>query len=40
MPQAIKIPAANAAVGKEREKIGKDFGVGHDKSQKQIRGDR
>ena len=40
MPQAMKIPAAKAAVDEEWEKIGKDSGVGHDKSQKQERGDR
>ena len=40
MPQAIKIPAAKAAVDKEWEKIGENFGVDPDKSQKQERGDR
>ena len=34
MPQAMKIPAAKAAVDKEWEKLGKDSGVGPDKSQK------
>ena len=36
MPQAIKIPAAKAGVGK----IGENFGVEPDESQKQERGDR
>ena len=40
MPQAMKIPAAKAAVDQEWEKLEKDSGVGPDKSQKQIRGDR
>ena len=40
MPQAMKIPAAKAAVDKEWEKLEKNSGVGHNKSQKQIRGDR
>ena len=40
MPQAMKIPAAQAAVDKEWEKLEKDSGVGPDKSQKWIRGDR
>ena len=40
MPQAMKIPAAKAAVDKEWEKIGEDSGVGPDESQKQKRGDR
>ena len=39
-PQAMKTPAAKAAVDKEWEKLEKYSGVGHDKSQKQIRGDR
>ena len=34
MPQAMKIPAAKAAMDKERAKIGKDSGVGPDESQK------
>ena len=34
MPQAMKIPAAKAAVDKESGKIGENFGVGPDKSQK------
>ena len=34
MRQAIKIPAAKAAVDKEWEKIGENFGVELDKSQK------
>ena len=34
MPQAMKIPAAKAAVDKEWEKLEKDSGVGHNKSQK------
>ena len=34
MPQAMKIPAAKAAVDKECEKTGKDSGVGPDESQK------
>ena len=34
MPQAIKIPAAQAAVDKWWEKLGKDSGVGLDESQK------
>ena len=34
MPQAMKIPAAKAAVDKEWEKTGKDSGVGPDESQK------
>ena len=37
VPQAMKIPAAQAAVDKE---TGKDFGMGPDKDQKKIRGDR
>ena len=37
MPQAMKIPAAKAAVDKEWEKLEKNFGVEPDKSQKQIR---
>ena len=40
MPQAMKIPAAKAAVDKEWGKIGENFGVEPDESQKQIRGDR
>ena len=40
MPQAMKVPAAKAAVDKEWDKIGKDSGVEPDESQKQIRGDR
>ena len=36
MPQAMKIPAAKAAVDKEWEKLGEIFGVESDKSQKQI----
>ena len=40
MPPAMKIPAAKAAVNKEWEKLGKDSCMGHDKSQKKIRGDR
>ena len=34
MPQAMKIPAAKAAVDKEWEKIGENFGVELDPSQK------
>ena len=34
MPQAMKIPAAKAAVEKEWEKLEKNFGVELDKSQK------
>ena len=34
MPQAMKIPAAKAAVDKECEKLEKFSGVGPDKSQK------
>ena len=34
MPQAMKIPAAKAAVDKEWEKLEKKFGVELDKSQK------
>ena len=34
IPQAMKIPAAKAAVDKEWEKLGKDSGVGPDESQK------
>ena len=34
MPQAIKIPAAKAAVDKEWEKLDENFGVELDKSQK------
>ena len=34
MPQAMKIPAAEAAVDKEWEKLGKDSGVGPNESQK------
>ena len=33
MPQAMKIPAAKAAVDKEWEKIGENFGVELDESQ-------
>ena len=40
MPQAMKIPAAKASVDKEWEKLEKDSGVGQNKSQEQIRGDR
>ena len=40
MPQAVKIPAAKAAVDKEWEKLEKYPGVGQNKSQKQIRDDR
>ena len=40
MPQAMKIPAAKAAVDKEWGKIGEHFGVEPDESQKQERGDR
>ena len=40
MPQAMKIPAAKAAVDKESEKIGENFGVEPDQSQKQERGGR
>ena len=39
VPQAMKIPAANAALDKEWQKLGEKFGVGHNSSQKQIRGD-
>ena len=34
MPQAMKIPAAKAAVDKEWEKLGENFGVELDESQK------
>ena len=34
MPQAMKIPAAKAAVDEEWEKLGEDSGVEPDKSQK------
>ena len=34
MPQAMKSPAAKAAVDKEWEKIGENFGVESDESQK------
>ena len=34
MPQAMQIPAAQAAVDKEWEKIGEIFGVELDESQK------
>ena len=34
MPQALKIPAAKAAVDKEWEKFGENFGVEPDQSQK------
>ena len=34
MPQAMKIPAAKAAVDKECERIGENFGVEPDESQK------
>ena len=40
IPQAMKIPAAKAAVDKEWEKLEKDSGVGPDESQKCKRGDR
>ena len=33
LPQALKRPAAKAAVDKEWEKLGKDFGVGQNKSE-------
>ena len=36
MPQAMKMPAAKAAVDKEWEKLEKDSGVGQNQSQKQI----
>ena len=39
MPQAMKIPAAKAAVDKEWEKL-ENFGVESDERQKQKRGDR
>ena len=34
MPQAMKMLAAKAAVDKEWEKLGENFGVGPDESQK------
>ena len=34
MPQAMKFPAANAAVDKELEKFGENIGVEPDESQK------
>ena len=34
MPQAMKIPAAKAAVDKEWEKLGENFGVDPDECQK------
>ena len=34
MPQAMKVPAAKAAVDNEWEKLGEKFGVEPDKSQK------
>ena len=40
MPQAMKIPAAKAAVDKEWEKIGEDVGVEPDESQKSETSDR
>ena len=40
MPQAMKIPAAKAAGGQGMGKIGENFGVEPDKSQKSERGDR
>ena len=40
VPQAMKIPAAKAAVDKEWEKLGENFGVEPDESQKQNKGDR
>ena len=40
MPQAMKIPAAEATVDKRLGETWKDSGVGQNKSQKQIRGDR
>ena len=40
IPQSMKIPAAKAAVDKELEEIGQNFGVEPDESQKQERGDR
>ena len=40
MLQAMKIPAAKAAVDKEWETLEKNFGVEPDESQKQERGDR
>ena len=40
MPQAMKIPAAKAAVDKEWEKIGENSGVETDKSEVRKRGDR
>ena len=39
MPQALKIPAAKAAIDKEWEKLKKNFGVEPDESQKQKRDD-
>ena len=40
VPQAMKIPATKAAVDKEWEKIGENYGVEPDEHQKQERGDR
>ena len=39
MPQAMKIPAAKAAVDKEWEKLGENFGVEPNSSQKSERCD-
>ena len=38
--QAMKIPAAKPAEDQEWDKLGKDSGVEHNRSQKQTRGDR
>ena len=40
MPQAMKIPAAKAAVDKKWENLEENFGMEPDESQKQERGDR
>ena len=40
MPQAMKIPAAKAAVVKEMRETGNDSGVGTDERPKLVRGDR
>ena len=40
MPQAMKIPAAKGSSGQGMVKIGENFGVEPDESQKQERGDR
>ena len=40
MPQAMKIPRSKSSSGQGMGKIGENFGVEPDESQKQERGDR